>query len=393
MAIPEISRANVLSAMEHIQREGVPSSRRSTRYSIVHKGRRYPPKYVISLAVKDTTGQALDPQEFGGGVETNSLLRRLGFSIVAFSGGAADTEQQSATSPESKTWATREAELVTASPETVRGAPRIGRVVVRGQASDPVDGQAMLLDVLKNRWPETLHLKFLITPGGFVVAPFPRHWSGGIGWSSQPADLDALRTHAARALSRTVTGRVLRAAEGKIDALTVGIDLSRDDRQEHAELVAVYELSSRRVFWTGKSYPTSDQERHLVQVVDLSTHLLEVADERVLVLGCHDLNMFSPRGWANQARGGVRRQRCEEMRRLARRFEPTMVLQHPHSTDTPNIWRTAWAGLARELPGLRAWASGIGYHRWGKRPRATLRDVLLATQGGTPSVDFVMSAG
>jgi len=39
----------------------------------------------------------------------------------------------------------------------------------------------MLLDVLTNRWPEGLHLKVLITPGGFVVAPFPPNWSGGIG--------------------------------------------------------------------------------------------------------------------------------------------------------------------------------------------------------------------
>jgi hypothetical protein len=103
------------------------------------------------------------------------------------------------------------------------------------------------------------------------------NWSGGIGWGSLSTDLAALRVRADRTLSQTVTDRVLKAAEGKIDVLTIGIDLLRDDDREHAELVAVYELARRRVFWTGKSYPTSGQERHLVQVVELKTHLLELA--------------------------------------------------------------------------------------------------------------------
>lgn len=370
----------------------MPPHRRSTQYVLVHEGGQYPPKYVVSLAVKEATGQALDPHEFGGGAETNSLLRRLGFSVVPFSRGAVDTQRQPATPPRSERGMTRETELVKASSETTREKSLIGRVVVCRQTGDPLEGEAMLLDVLMSRWPKGLHLKFLITPGGFVVAPFPKQWSGGISWSSMPTDLDALCTHADGALSQTLTERVLRAARGKIDVLTVGIDLSRKGRQEHAELVAICELANRRILWTGKSYPTADQERHLVQVVDLSTHLVEIADERVLVLGCHDLNMFSPRAWANQAPGGDRRKRCKQMRHLARRFKPTIVLHHPHTTDSPNIWRNAWGGLAGQLPGLRAWASGIGYHRWGKRPRAPLCDVLMATQGGASSVDFVRSA-
>src|SRR3989304_2486811 len=96
MPIPEISRANVLSAIKHIQKKGIPPRRRSNRYCLVHDGRRYPPKYVVSLAVKSTTGRALDPREFGGGVETNSLLRRLGFSIVSLMPGDADSGRRPA---------------------------------------------------------------------------------------------------------------------------------------------------------------------------------------------------------------------------------------------------------------------------------------------------------
>ena len=270
----------------------------------------------------------------------------------------------------------------------------IGRVVVCGETGDAVMGEKLLLDVLQNKWPEGTRLKFLITPGGFVAASFPAKWHSGVSWKSRRPDLDALQVHAEPVFWRTVTDRVLRAAKGKVEFLTVGIDLGDDDdHSEHAELVAVCEVATRRVSWTGKSYPTSHQERYLVQVVDLDTHLLTLANERVLVLGCYDLYMFSPHGWASQNPRGVRRRRCARMRQLARTFNPTIVLQHPHSTDTPDIWRHPWAELLRELPGVKSWASGIGYHRWGKHPRAPLDDVLPATKGGTPCIDFVVKPG
>jgi len=89
-----------------------------------------------------------------------------------------------------------------------------------------------------------------------------------------------------------------------------------------------------------------------------------LAGERVLILGCHDLNMFSARAIANQRPDGARRQRCDLMAGLVRHFKPTVVLQHPHSTDTPNIWRMPWACLARDYPSVRCYASGIGYYAW-----------------------------
>jgi hypothetical protein len=80
------------------------------------------------------------------------------------------------------------------------------------------------------------------------------------------------------------------------------------------------------------------------------------------------------------------------MRSLAGDFKPTIVLHHPHSTDHPSIWRTSWVGVLRELPKVKSWASGIGYHRWGERPRKPLGDVLAATHGGVPCIDIIVSA-
>jgi len=373
MVIPVISRGNVLAGIERIQREGVPAQRQSTRYSLVYKGRRYPPKYVVSLAVEDANGKALDPEEFSGGVETNSLLRKLGFAIGGVNPSRSSMVRVKAMRPGSQ-------------------EPSIARIIVRGVPGNAARGERLLLEVLQHRWPDGLRVKFLVTPGGFVRAPFPAKWSGGVGWGSSRADLEVLKTYAKNALARTVTDRVVKAARGKVDVVTVGIDLVRDDRPEHAELVAVYDLKTRRVFWIGKSYPTGSQERHLVQVTDLNTHILRLAGERVLVLGCHDLNMFSPRAWANQGKHGLRQQRCSKMRSLARDFKPTIVLQHPHTTDHPSIWRTSWVGVLRELPKVKSWASGIGYHRWRERPRKPLGDVLAATHGGVPCIDIIVKA-
>ncbi len=202
--------------------------------------------------------------------------------------------------------------------------------------------------------------------------------------------MDTLRELAEIALRSTVTDRVLKAAQGKVDVLTIGIDLYGDEIPTHAELVAVYEIASNSVFWTGKSYPTMDQEDDLVQIVDINTHFLEIAGERVLVLGCHDLNAYSARVHKNFREGSIRWQRCNEMLELTKRFNPTIVLQHPHSTDTPRIWNTAWSGVRRNFPDLKAWASGIAYFSWNGEPRADLYDVLEATQGGEEAYDILL---
>ncbi|HEY4184599.1 MAG TPA: hypothetical protein VGP07_05985 [Polyangia bacterium] len=201
-----------------------------------------------------------------------------------------------------------------------------------------------------------------------------------------------MKPDAERVLAGILSDRVRQAAKGRVDVITVGVDLTGDDRPEHVELVALYEVATQAVSWTGKSYPTSEQENSLIHVADLETHFLRVAGERVVVLGCHDLNMFNPRGWANQDPGGVRHLRCADMRMRTLAFRPTVILQHPHSTDTPNIWRNAWGEIASELPDVTAWASGIAYHRWGDEPRAAIERVLTDTQGGEPCVDFLVDA-
>ena len=78
--------------------------------------------------------------------------------------------------------------------------------------------------------------------------------------------------------------------------------------------------------WIAKSYLVSSRERTLVQDTDLELHLPRFGDERVLVLGCHDLNMSSARRNADLKVESERNQRSRRRGRLANSFKQTIVL-------------------------------------------------------------------
>lgn len=75
---------HVRLALQEIDRDGIPSDAVSTGYDLIHSGNRYPPKLVLSLAVRHATGEPLDRAAFSGGEESSAfrILRRLGFEIV-----------------------------------------------------------------------------------------------------------------------------------------------------------------------------------------------------------------------------------------------------------------------------------------------------------------------
>lgn len=81
--IPDnIAREHILKAIEYIDENGVPQKRQSTKYDLLYKEKRYPPKYVISIANKYINGKEHNSQEFYGGKQSNGFLRERGFDIV-----------------------------------------------------------------------------------------------------------------------------------------------------------------------------------------------------------------------------------------------------------------------------------------------------------------------
>ena len=271
---------------------------------------------------------------------------------------------------------------------------------VHGEWDNTTRAKRMLLDALDaDGWPRK-RVDVVITPGGFIRVLFPRTYDrdgGSRGWGSD-ADFERLVPVASKAVERVLgTGKIMARLRSRARLVALGVDLNstnlKGGPKTHAELVAVIDTRTRTVIrWTGKSYPADPvQERTLVHA-PLASHLLMFEGIPMLILGCHDLNLFSQRARANQTAGSIRRRRCNAMRRLSKDFNPVAVLQHPHTTDTPMIWSTPWAGVRQHLPMADTLASAIAYCGGDKNgvPRASIESVQARTAWGPNIVDIVV---
>ena len=291
-------------------------------------------------------------------------------------------------------------------------APGIFRIVVNGwtytlrDSDNFAEARAMLSDAFaSDSWPSG-KATFAITPGGFIRTPLPRSYRGRRGWDSRKRDLDKLIPHAKAAVDAVMRGQVLKAARQRTRFLTLGVDLNGDRNKEervqgnhkcrracpasctHAELVAVLDTKSRKVVhWTGKSNPTKEQQHSLVHVKDLDTHFRELGSERVLLLGCHDLHLFSGRGRRSIHNTTPKEERRQRILDRAEEFEPTIILHHPHTTYTPYVWNGAWRGTQNRVPTAEAGASGIAF--CGNPKPAKCWQTLDATRAATAFGDGI----
>ncbi len=304
---------------------------------------------------------------------------------------------------------------------TSRSTPPVVRIVVCGwtywqrQSDNRAAARAMLSDAFaSNRWPSGL-ATVAVTPGGFIRTGLPRDYDGARGWDSKEHDLLKLIPYAEAAVEAVVQGELLQKARQRTRFLTLGVDLNvgwhkeeriRDNHHcrsacpqacTHAELVAVLDTASGKVVhWTGKSYPVDSQQHTLVHVTDLRSHLLDTGSESILVLGCHDLHLFSGRGRPSAYGPTPKEIRRQRMGELAGKFRPTMILHHPHSTYSPRVWAGAWSATRSALPSTRIWASGIAFCgnpqprlRW--QPWQTLDATRSATASENAVVDVVIN--
>lgn len=265
----------------------------------------------------------------------------------------------------------------------------IARLVIRGRPPGHWRRARHLLLNALHGWPSNISASFLLLPGGFVSESWPTRWSSGWGWNSDDNALIVLRRYISARVASIIDADVRDAGRGKVKAIVFGIDLRPDQKTRAlAELAVAYDLERDTWTLTGKSFMRGDQRR-VVRITQLASHFVEVADQRVLVLGCHDLNIFSPRGRSIHRANGRLADVRREMDLELERFAPTVALQLPHGTDTPRTWVPAWNALVA-VARLRAWASGIAfYHPDGHDARGTFEDVCSKTFGGAPCLDLV----
>jgi hypothetical protein len=84
LILNNINREHIVSAINEIDggRRIIPFERDPHRYQLIYYGKKYPPKFIISLANKYANGQELDSSQFSGGYETNNFLNERGFDII-----------------------------------------------------------------------------------------------------------------------------------------------------------------------------------------------------------------------------------------------------------------------------------------------------------------------
>ncbi|MBS1754400.1 MAG: hypothetical protein KF741_06455 [Ferruginibacter sp.] len=237
------------------------------------------------------------------------------------------------------------------------------------------------------------HFEFVVTPGGFLKFEFPKNLQKGIEVEElEQKHIPAFQAEAESTIKKflaSINRNTFKNLQKTADYLTIGIDGHNPGNYHHIELVAVYDLHKEIIVnWTGKFYPTENQKRDLVKINDLNSHFLKLNNQNVVILGCHDLSVFNPRGQAVARADSWKGKTSEKFRKLCKKFKPDIILQHPHTTDTPNIWNLSWHTLVKELPQVRHFASGIKYFNWNGDPRGDLDTVLAKTKKGDVT-DFV----
>lgn len=278
------------------------------------------------------------------------------------------------------------------------GKHKIARIIVSGKQykddGEPIlnELKKVLVSFVQDASSKNMKFEFIITPGGFLKFDWPSQFAEWVDNDEANKKLDFFYKSAKLKINKffDYLGRdTFEKLKETTDYFTIGIDSKNPNNGQHIELIAIYSLEKSKVIhWTGKFYPTEGQKRNLIKINDLKTHFIQLNNQKIIILGCHDLNVFSPRGQANADPKSWKRKTANRFKKLCRDFKPDIFLQHPHTTDTPNIWNLAWKTVEKEFPHVECYASGIKYYYGSSHPRGSLNKVLEKTKKGDV-VDFV----
>jgi hypothetical protein len=278
--------------------------------------------------------------------------------------------------------------------------PSLARIVIAGEWNGDINTSKKLLQEVCDKWPKGKRVDCLITCGAFLNFDWPQSLTD-VGDNKNPNEtaLNLLNSEAEKQCDLLIDVELRKKLLACTDFITIGLDSQKDKislsnvsiRQLHVELVALVDLKAKRYFWTGKSYPTTGQENGLVRVQDLSTHFVVLPFGKVMILGCHDLNLLIDRG--KKTRHTTWRKSLKmEFQELAKEEKPNYILQHPHTTDSTQTWSAAWGAGKKLLPRVEKYVSAGRYYN-SENPgdeRSKLNEVLGKTKRGN-TIDFIVN--
>lgn len=232
----------------------------------------------------------------------------------------------------------------------------------------------------------------LITPGGFLQFEYPSMVQRNLSTKELEADLLTKLPQEAKNVIhefiQSIDNRTLIKLQNSIRYISLGIDGKNTYNRKHVELVVLYDLHKKAIrHWTGKFYPTKQQESTLVKFINPESHFIRLNKKKMVIIGCHDLNVFNPRGQASLSHDSDKSKASKKFIRICHKYKPDIILHHPHTTDTPNTWNLSWKKVEKKLPSVQHYASGIKYYNSNDSPRSSLEKVLEKTKKGDV-VDF-----
>jgi hypothetical protein len=277
--------------------------------------------------------------------------------------------------------------------------PFLARIIIADEWDGNKEHAKKLLEDICKKWPKGKKVKLIITCGGFIQFDWPESiYREDIGDNKDPNkdSVDVLVKEAEKSIKDVLDNGLREKLKEFTDYITLGIDSYKEKisttqnyiSQPHVELVCLIDLRDSKFYWTGKSYPTPNQEKGLVRLADLRSHFLDLKDVgKVMMLGCHDLTMFNNRNWENT--GKWRKAIKVELRKLANDKKTRIVLHHPHTTVKTTTWRNAWSGIREMLPSVKQYAGAGRYSEPDPEEWDSIDEVLKSTKCGS-SIDFVI---
>jgi hypothetical protein len=276
--------------------------------------------------------------------------------------------------------------------------PYLARIIIAGKNwKGQISEVKNLLEKTCSMWPMNKKVKFLVTCGGFIQFDWPNSIiEEEIRDNKNPDDgiVEALTVKAKEAVESVLSNHLYKRLANLTDYITLGVDSKKNKismtknyiDQYHIELVYLVDVKKRKLYWSGKSYPTPNQEDYLIRIKDLSKHFFFLEDiGQVMILGCHDLTAFNPRAF-NRAKGW-RKILNKQFRQIAKIKRPHVALQHPHTTDSILTWTASWNSLVSEIPSVKVYASAGTYFRQGGQ-RSDIEKLLEKTKN-IDSIDFI----
>jgi len=181
--------------------------------------------------------------------------------------------------------------------------PRVARIIIAKAWTGSDNEVIQVLFDFINKWDYKDKVDFILTPGGFLLFP----WDYSITKkhvidpkSPDPKIIEKLVEQGQKFLEKILITNDFYTKLGKITKyITFGVDSysGKSPSNLHIELIFLIDLKEKKFYHTGKFYPVNRQEKGLIRYTNLNSHFLNLGKKNnVMILGCHDLNIFNRRG-------------------------------------------------------------------------------------------------